>query len=454
MVKKLQKHKNIIKKEKAITLITLVITIILLIILAGVAINVALGQNGLFTRAKEAKLSMQEANVKEIIENIILQMQIDEIEKRQNLTLKQVAENLKIKDGNITLEEYIEGEKELKGTYNLNGEEYKFTINEKLEVEIITNPYNIPTISKPNNKSEIREGNELQFSWEQLSEISRIIENTLKDDNINNDITNDTNEFTLKYEGKDYKIGVGDWKTVTYEENEYIVRIIGFNHDIKAGQNILKEDGTLKNEYKDTSNSDNQISEEGYSSLNKAGISFEFEECIMKHNMYDKNNTTGNGKSAGGWENRILRTILNGEGEEETRTNGTIDSLEEIKPYIKKVIKAYGKSYNNSTLSYTEDKIWILSCAETWGTSAYNSNCVSGMSKSMEGRQYKYYKNIKPIAGSNNTISKKTNGKLSAWWNRSLYYNNDYNFCDISSNGHCDYNFPSVTDGVSPCFSI
>ena len=44
-----------IKEFKGITLITLVITIILLIILAGITINIGLGENGLFTRAKQAK---------------------------------------------------------------------------------------------------------------------------------------------------------------------------------------------------------------------------------------------------------------------------------------------------------------------------------------------------------------------------------------------------------------
>ncbi len=43
------------KGEKAITLIALVITIIILIILAGVGINLSLGENGIFKRAKEAK---------------------------------------------------------------------------------------------------------------------------------------------------------------------------------------------------------------------------------------------------------------------------------------------------------------------------------------------------------------------------------------------------------------
>ena len=42
-------------KNKGITLISLVITIILLIILAGVGINLAIGENGLFNKAKYAK---------------------------------------------------------------------------------------------------------------------------------------------------------------------------------------------------------------------------------------------------------------------------------------------------------------------------------------------------------------------------------------------------------------
>lgn len=51
---KLEK-KSIISNNKAITLISLVITIILLIILAGIAINLGLKENGLLDKAKFAK---------------------------------------------------------------------------------------------------------------------------------------------------------------------------------------------------------------------------------------------------------------------------------------------------------------------------------------------------------------------------------------------------------------
>lgn len=42
------------KKERGITLVALVVTIIVLLILAGVAISLTIGNNGLFNRAKNA----------------------------------------------------------------------------------------------------------------------------------------------------------------------------------------------------------------------------------------------------------------------------------------------------------------------------------------------------------------------------------------------------------------
>lgn len=43
------------KEQKGITLVALVITIIILLILAGISIATLGGNNGLFTKAKEAK---------------------------------------------------------------------------------------------------------------------------------------------------------------------------------------------------------------------------------------------------------------------------------------------------------------------------------------------------------------------------------------------------------------
>lgn len=51
----MEKELKRIKKIAGITLIALVITIVVLIILAGVLINISLGNNGLFNKAKTAK---------------------------------------------------------------------------------------------------------------------------------------------------------------------------------------------------------------------------------------------------------------------------------------------------------------------------------------------------------------------------------------------------------------
>ena len=58
------KHNNI----QGITLIALVVTIIILIILAGVSINLVLGDNGIITKAKYAKEQQEMAQIKEKLE--------------------------------------------------------------------------------------------------------------------------------------------------------------------------------------------------------------------------------------------------------------------------------------------------------------------------------------------------------------------------------------------------
>lgn len=78
--------------QKAITLIALVITIVVLIILAVVAVNLALGQNGLFQKARLANIRHKEAAAEEH-----LKLQIEElrIEKKGDITLSDLYEYFK-----------------------------------------------------------------------------------------------------------------------------------------------------------------------------------------------------------------------------------------------------------------------------------------------------------------------------------------------------------------------
>ncbi len=59
--------RNTKRKNEGITLIALVITIIVLLILAGVTIAMLMGDNGILTKATEAKNDQADATVEEAI---------------------------------------------------------------------------------------------------------------------------------------------------------------------------------------------------------------------------------------------------------------------------------------------------------------------------------------------------------------------------------------------------
>ncbi len=80
------------RDEKGITLVALVVTIIVLIILAGIAISMTLGENGIFAKAKEAKRLQITAEVKEKIGTDILDVQIEATQKNETLQQSKIEE--------------------------------------------------------------------------------------------------------------------------------------------------------------------------------------------------------------------------------------------------------------------------------------------------------------------------------------------------------------------------
>ena len=73
--------------EKAITLIALVVTIVILLILAGVTITMTLGQNGLFTRAREGAAAYNESEVRDDLSMLITQYTWDKAAKKNNILI-------------------------------------------------------------------------------------------------------------------------------------------------------------------------------------------------------------------------------------------------------------------------------------------------------------------------------------------------------------------------------
>ena len=82
-----------LKEENAITLVALVITIVVLLILAGVSINLVLGENGLITKAKEASEKTKNMDTKEKIELSVASAKMKSADF-ENITKENLQETL------------------------------------------------------------------------------------------------------------------------------------------------------------------------------------------------------------------------------------------------------------------------------------------------------------------------------------------------------------------------
>ena len=116
--------------NKGITLVALVITIVILLILAGIAISLLTGENGLFARAKQAKEKTVEGQLREEIVMAIQYIQAEELPKGNKVTLETLVDGqLESKLKDITAE--LEGN-EINGEYK----DYEYTIDSNLNVTI------------------------------------------------------------------------------------------------------------------------------------------------------------------------------------------------------------------------------------------------------------------------------------------------------------------------------
>lgn len=96
-------------KNKGITLIALVITIIILLILAGITINLVLGNNGILTKAKEAKASYTKASILEKVQMALTEYNIEKIKQDEETEVTDALNYLLEKD----IFEYIDEEYDL-----------------------------------------------------------------------------------------------------------------------------------------------------------------------------------------------------------------------------------------------------------------------------------------------------------------------------------------------------
>ena len=102
MIKEIRKNnektigKKILKKAKGITLISLVITIIILLILAGVTINLTIGENGIFRQATKAGEEYSKAEAKEKVSLLLTQYGIEKATNQSSDFANFLRKNLQV----------------------------------------------------------------------------------------------------------------------------------------------------------------------------------------------------------------------------------------------------------------------------------------------------------------------------------------------------------------------
>lgn len=84
---------NKIKSTKGITLIALIVIIIVLLILAGVVINLTIGENGIFSTAQTAKEKTAVAELKEKADIEYTSLKVENYEKE--IKLLEIVERLR-----------------------------------------------------------------------------------------------------------------------------------------------------------------------------------------------------------------------------------------------------------------------------------------------------------------------------------------------------------------------
>ena len=185
---------------------------------------------------------------------------------------------------------------------------------------------------------------------------------------------------------------VGDSCMMAFEKKNYQIDIIGKNHD----------------DYADGSG--------------KAPLTFQMHTTYVT--QYKMNNA---GSNSGGWAGCLLRG------------NGGFKVIKskmpaEVVAAFKAVTKKTSAGNSSSTISTTEDTLFLLSEIEVQGTRTH--------SYAGEGTQYAYYKTA---------ANRKKNR---AWYLRSPRANSTTCFCRTDFNGGADWSVASEVDGIAAawCF--
>ena len=152
-------------------------------------------------------------------------------------------------------------------------------------------------------------------------------------------------------------------------------------------------------------------------------LTFQSIDIVCNHNMNSSATTSG------GWASSAMRTFMNGE-----LLSKFPQSIQDV---IVEVKKPYCATENGAT-QYSNDKLFLASEMEVFGTSSYGN----------DGTQYEYWS----VNNTDDARIKKLNGSEQLWWMRSV--DSSKFFRVVSTNGTVGYFDASNVGGCVPCFCI
>lgn len=183
---------------------------------------------------------------------------------------------------------------------------------------------------------------------------------------------------------------VGNQKAMTINGKDYLIDIIGINHDT-------------------------------YTAGGTAPLTFQLHDCYADKKAMNRSNT-----NSGGWTSCAMRN---------THLPAILALMPtEVQNGISEVNKLTSAGNQSATINTTADKLFLLSEIEIFGSVRY--------SKSGEGTQYDYYK-----AGKSKV--KKRNGYAANWWGRSPGARNSTHFCLVYNDGVAGGNNAGYSNGVA-----
>lgn len=189
------------RNQKGITLIALVITIVVLIILAGVAISLTIGNNGIFNKAKEARNKTEYASALEIMQLKIGDANIEKISAEQRTcTIDELAEYMgKVEELEVSITKYYEVaavSNSLVKPEKISGflvkvvkyPKYTFKIGETCTIEAVSTDEGVTLIPIDEFKesSDVPPTNQTISSFDELLSKNGITGNYTKEDIANN----------------------------------------------------------------------------------------------------------------------------------------------------------------------------------------------------------------------------------------------------------------------------